>query len=594
MIRFWLAPLALVAVTAHATELRSRAWLENYLRQPVAQGARNARYLALIEGRLDGDWLGLDLNFLENGGADLSRAQTNTIGRLAFCYRTPGLRYYRSPELLKKLRQAYLAVARHIGSDGFIKWPGDTAYFYEAHEQAWRLEPLLAGFIWLGDEFPAAERKVILDALARTAGWLAAHPYNQNNNRGAVWCAITTLCGVYFERPDFLRIVEKHAGPIFDGVLWPDGEVGEHTAQYGGGGPDSNYSYTGWAYVYLYRLFSGCDEMDAKLRNAMRWFAVYNSYRGFPLATGASVRRRQANPGNLQDLLPSLESFSREDPFWARLSENLLEKKEKYLPDFGGHMISPLIWAMLEKGRAAVPGETPGWYGNHVHMYDRPEVQYALISRGYQTGVVFRGRHKEGYYSPLRGIQTFALGEEDPILLHTDTAHSTTRADGIDTAAVDTDEAVLLTGSGDSATQYAVIAERRKTLWTLYAFTPASTIVLYGGASGNIQSEWVFDRAVVSRPSLDRDRRAVRFDGHQARIYWLSGEARLSGETLTVDSPSPVSAFAFSGNDFSFGKRGAGELVFTDRSGTYRLSFANVAGSAGIFHGGPMPLVRLP
>ncbi|MDP3001182.1 MAG: hypothetical protein Q8N47_27110 [Bryobacterales bacterium] len=585
MIVLCLAWLIFAAVDAHAGEPRSRTWLENYVRQPVAQGARNVRYLAFIERRLDDKRLGLDLNFLEHGGADLSRAQTNILGRLAFCYRTPGLRYYRDPRLLDALRQGYLAAARHIGPDGFMKWPGDKAYFYEAHEQAWRLEPLLIGFIWVGGEFPAADREVIAAALGRSADWLSTHPYNQNNNRGAVWCAITTLCGIYFERPDYLRVVEKYAGPILDGVLWADGEAGEHTAQYGGGGPDSNYSYTGWAYVYLYRLFSGRDELDPKLRNAMRWFAVYNSFRAFPLVTGASVRMRQANPGNLQDLAPSLERFSHEDPFWARLAENVLEKKEKYLPEFGGHMISPLIWAMLENGRPANTFPLPDWYVNHVRMYDRTEVQYALISRGYQTGVVFRGRHKEGYYSPLRGLQTFALGREYPILLHTDGAHSTTRADGIDTAAMDTDEAVLL---GD-----AVIAERRGTLWTLYAFTPASAVVLYGGARGAIESEWVFDPAVVSRPSLDRARRAVRFEGRQGRIYWLEGEARLADGMLAVAARPPLNAFAFSGGDFRFLERRDGELIFADRSGRYRLSFGDVLGPRGVLRGGRMPLERV-
>jgi hypothetical protein len=184
--------------------------------------------------------------------------------------------------------------------------------------------------------------------------------------------------------------------------------------------------------------------------------------------------------------------------------------------------------------------------------------------------VVFRGRHKEGYYSPLRGLQTFALGEEYPILLHTDAAHSTTRTDGIDTAAMDTDEAVLLGTS--------VIAERRKNLWTLYCFTPASAVVLYGGARGTLESEWVFDPAVVSRPSLDRQSRSVRFVGRQGRICWLAGEARLSAGMLAVSARPPLNAFAFAGGDFRFLEQREGELIFTDRSGRYRIAFSDIPG----------------
>jgi hypothetical protein len=416
MIRLCLALLALTAVTADAREPRSRAWLENYVRQSVSAGARDARYLTLINRSLDESWLGLDLAALDNGGPNISRAQTNTLGRLAFCYRTPGLRYYRDPQLLEKLRLGYLAAARHIGPDGFIKWPGDADYYWEAHEQSWRLEPLLIGFIWVGAEFPSADRDVIAAALARSAGWIAGHPYNQTNNRGAVWCAIATLCGVYFERPDYLRTVEKYAGPILDGVLWPDGEAGEHTAQYGSGGPDSNYSYTGWAYVYLYRLFSGRDELDPKLRNAMRWFAVYNSFRGFPLVTGASVRRTMANPANLQDLLPSLERFSREDPFWARLAGNVLEKKEKYLPEFGGHLISPPD-LLQEAARqyaggqreqadteqhhhhAEEPAERSHWDDRELARHHQHRPPHRLRQRGEhdRLRVVFRQVHESGY-----------------------------------------------------------------------------------------------------------------------------------------------------------------------------------------------------
>jgi hypothetical protein len=574
--QFILAALLLVlsSSAAQAGEPRSREWLIRYVTQPIPSTPRNQRYLAEINRHLDDKFLGLDLNFLESGGGNQSRAQTNTIGRLAFCYHTPGTRYYRDAQVLDKLRRAYLAVVKHIGPDGFMTWLGDADYFWQAHEQAWRLEPLLLSYIWAGAEFPQPDRALIDAALKRAAAWLLQHPLDQTNNRGAVWCAVATLCGLYFERPDYLAQVERYAGPIMNGVVYQDGEVGEHTRQYGGGGPDSNYSYTGWAYVYLYRLLCGNNEMDGRLLQAMRWFALYNTLRGFPTVTGASVRMRNVNPASLQDILPGLERFSHQEPFFATLAENIFEKTRKYASRFGGHIISPLIWAMLENGVAPRATPLPAWYANHLQLYDRQDVQYALVSRAYQTGVVFRGRLQEGYYSPLRGIQTFAFGDEYPILLHTDTAQSTTVADSIDTAAMDVEKGEVLLTKGPGL---ATIAERHKTLWTLYAFTPASVVVVYGGARGPITSRWVMNRAVVSQPALDASRRCVSFQGRKGRIYYLGGSARLSGEVLEVVADPPLSVFAFSDGSFRFGRQGR-ELDFSDSSGRYRLGLEDMLG----------------
>jgi len=102
----------------------------------------------------------------------------------------------------------------------------------------------------------------------------------------------------------------------------------------------------------------------------------------------------------------------------------------------GTHIISPTIWAMLARG--VEPGPVPAWYTNWTQMYERPNVQYALISRQYQTGITFRARL--GPYRdiseagvPLRGMQTFAYGEEVPIVFHGRNIVSTTRVGEIDT-----------------------------------------------------------------------------------------------------------------------------------------------------------------
>jgi hypothetical protein len=144
-------------------------------------------------------------------------------------------------------------------------------------------------------------------------------------------------------------------------------------------------------------------------------------------------------------------------------------------------------------------------------------------------------------------------------------------------------EVLLTKGSG-----LATIAERRKTLWTLYAFTPASVVVVYGGARGQITSRWVMNRAAVSRPSLDAPARSLSFEGRKGRIYYLAGKARLfsppqqkdAADVLEVISGPPLSAFAFSDGSFRFGRYDQ-DLYFSDSSGRYRLGFAHMLSEDG-------------
>lgn len=573
-------------------EARDRDWLVRYLTQPIASTPRSADYLRLINRELDDTYLGLNLDFLENGGADLSREQTNTIGALAFCYRTPGLKFYRDAALLEKLRVAYLAVARHIDEKGFTKWQGDRDYFYEPHEQAWRLEPLLAGYVWVGEHFPEKDRRTIEAALGRAGQWLYENPIIQTNNRGAVWCAVLTMAGLYFEKPEYLSKVESEADAIMNGVVLDDGEVGEHTRQYGGGGPDANYSYTGFSYVYLYRVMSGKNEMDAKLERAMRWFSAYNTISGFPVATGASVRRHYVDPERQQDILPGLERFSHRDPFFATIASHLLAKREKYKTEFRGHIISPLIWALWERGVAAPTGTPPSWYTNYTALYNRPQVEYTLVSRNYQTGVVSRGRLSEGYYSPLRGVQTFAYGGEYPIILNTDDSGSTMVAGGIDTARENTDETLL-----QEHERLAVLVERRKNLWSVYAFTPDSAVVIHGGVAGPYRTVWAMNRAFVPEPHWNESGRYVKAKGCTARLYPGKGTVRFDAAAghLEVLSESPVSISAFSNDKFQFQESDPRELRFSDGSGSYRVDLEGVLNAEGsIDRSAPMRLHREP
>lgn len=564
-------------------EKRSRDWLIGYVTQKIPRAPRNERYLALFDQSLDETYLGLDLDWLKDGEQEgyFAREQTNIIGRLAFAWHTEGLSFYQDEKVANLLREAYLAVADHVTEDGQFVWPNDKdMYWAGSHEHAWRLEPLLLGAIWADDVFSESERETVGAALRRATDWLIANPCLQDNNRGVVWCAIATLGGLYYDDPKMLDAVTPHAEGILRGVILDDGEIGEHTEQYAGGGPCTNYTYTGLGYVYLYRLFSGDSSLDDLLLQGARWLSIYNTLTGYPLVAGASVRVAKPTP-RLSDGLPFFEWASHSDSFFGRVADHHLTKIETEGGDTGMHIISPLIWSALARGVEA--SACPDWYTNWEALYERPNVAYTLVGRGYQTGVTFRARRgpyrnipEEGV--PLRGLQTFAFDEEIPILFHGRNITSTTRVGEIDTCRRD---AVVspVTKQG----KMSIWVAQWDKLKTIYAFTPMSLVVLHTGVSEQIRTFWSLYETVPDHIALNRNERVVAFSGRQGRVYFLNGNAELYTHTeegeqrwmLDVIVDQGVSVFAFSDASFEFGDVDGLCLKFADGSGTYQLNLVD-------------------
>jgi len=584
---------------------RNRAWLVRYATAAVAETPRNARYLRLI-AQGSNDLCGVDPAWFTEtpqlgGEIYVSRGQTNALGRLAYCYRTPGTPHYRSANALATIRQAFSGVVDHVSRDGKFTWEQlMNSYGYEGqeHEHAWRVEPLIMALIWAGEYLPENEFQATENAVERAAAWLAAHPLLQTNNRGVVWLAVTTLCGIYFERPDWVAAANKHWQTLIPAVVLDDGECGEHTRQYAGGGPDSNYSYTGWGYVYLWHLLTNEREADERLLTAMRWFTAYNTLSGCPTVSGASVRRFYACPGGIQDLLPALEKFSHTEPFFATVAECVLTTKETYHPIFGGHIVSPLIWALLARGVESRPAADPEWYAEFTGLYERPNVQYALVRRAYSTGVTFRGIPRSDTSCGLRGMQTFAWANEYPILLHTDTQCSSTRIvdTDIDTANTDVSEVddrpeVVLARGERGGAQYGelvTITCRRAQLWTVYAYTRAAAVVVHGNnRNGCLLSRWVMNRQFVPKPQLDSSAQVVSFAARQGRVHCLLGQLTLTTNddayVAVVETPGSLAAFGFSDDAFAFEPHDPDtmEICFRDTSGRYRLLLNKVLDDAG-------------
>jgi hypothetical protein len=338
---------------------------------------------------------------------------------------------------------------------------------------------------------------------------------------------------------------------------------------------------------------------------AGHWLTGYNTLSGCGTVPGASARVIVADPRSFADVLPFYEWLSKADPFFGRMAELSLRCIERHRPPaaYGGHLVTPVIWAMLEAGKEGREGDIPPWQLNRTELYGAPQraaVFYAFVSRRYQTGIVFANGVTEGGGRnwPLKGLQTWAWGDEDPILFFTNKMGSSTYADGLDTGRENVDRApggdweVVLAGGARldrRQSELATIAERRKAFWTLYAFTPVSTLVAYGGAKGGITSRWVINNLdFAPLPQVDAARRQVSFQGRKGSLCYFAGEAKttlITGRNPTalfeVTAPPPVNVFGFSDGSLELGTLENEVLTFRDASGRYQLSLKDILGADG-------------
>ena len=181
------------------------------------------------------------------------------------------------------------------------------------------------------------------------------------------------------------------------------------------------------------------------------------------------------------------------------------------------------------------------------------------------------------------------LGDEYPILLHTDTRSSSTQADGIDTAKTNVAkgpngwEVILTKGEyvAKAHAELATIVARENSVDHLRLY-PRLGRVVFGGAKGDVTTRWVMNRCFVSGPQLDAAKGQVTFAGRSGTIHFLHGQPKLTDEpspeepatVFELVTPPPVQVFAFSNGSFRFAGHDAAneELTFRDESGRYRLA----------------------
>jgi hypothetical protein len=239
------------------------------------------------------------------------------------------------------------------------------------------------------------------------------------------------------------------------------------------------------------------------------------------------------------------------------------------------------------------------WFG-------RAPIKYALIRRRYQTGITYMG------WLPMMGLQTWAWGDEPPILHSLHGAASGTQAWGIDTEAKSADHYYYGHGAGLMApavvwrplggSQEGQPDELPFTIWRhskliqMAIFTDVSTVIIHTGETGRRVTRWALNPIEPSAPIIEDG--VVRFENRIGRIYSLKGtpnpeeaigtfreeQKELPVQRLAWEIEDNDSAFAFSNESFEFVKDDLSEkrcLEFKDETGTYRADISTILDEDG-------------
>lgn len=572
---------------------RTSRWLRAYAQTPVDKSALTRRYLRYIESwdrPLSLDDPGLEAD-KQPQAYEISRSGAANLGRKAFLYRTPGSKRHHDAGLLQEILRGLTIFHDRLDDKGrFIFGRGDY-YNLGCHEAVWRLEPIIWARLWLADDLAAKDKRWIDDMIRRASQYLLDQPRLDLSNQGIIWCYGCWLSGLYLNESRYIDAGEQYAEVILRAMIDAKGQVKEAADRYfRGGGPCSNYTYTGWTYVMLYRLLSGRADLDDLLLSALRWSAHYVTQTGLPRAAAASVRIYRPRVA-VADMLHGYAFYAHREPAFQSIIQRLLPECEA-VPR--GHALHPAIWTANATQPVKAPKADPAWLADFEQDYDNPPTQYALITHRYQTGVTMRGLF------PANGLQTFAYGHEPSIIHPTDKIASTIRCKEVDIALQNVDagprgwETHLRRKHphtlGENAARLSSIATRRKHVWECYLFTEASVIYLVGStdAQAPLHGQWVLHESEHAPASIDRGKNRVNFKGRQAKIHYLHGTPKLTAAkdqaVFKLDVRRGPLVIGFGSDDLRLEHldRRKQTLRFTDATGSYLMGYRSILSDDGL------------
>lgn len=548
------------------------------------------------------------------------------LGVHAFCWRSPLSRHHGDPELLRFFSNGidfFTAALREDGSglgalnaagklcriDAQRKLPSETRAQGDDWSHTWCLEGLAYGLALCWDSLDAELRDSAVQRLRRSASSFAASgPSGEYGNQAFVQVLGLYLYTDLLAAPEYARVADAYWEDVFPKVMDRTGQVIEQ------GGPCLHYSFTTMIYAWLASLFREPDDATReRFRLALDWFRHRMTESLVPMAGPSSRQYRHDLPWVTVDLLPLCEWLGESDPMLLRFADRLIarhigrKRADTDVAGAHGHGTSPMMWAMLMSGgdRDPTPEQEAAWDAPFANEYRRTNVsgrpggsgfgalRYALVRNAYQTHFNFTDR------LPFSGIQTWAYGDEPPIVHPTPWCPSTTQARGLDTARMGVSyEAVVEHGDGcngpahtlrrgDNDEGLLVLFARYAWLWRIVAFTTRSTVIVDIGVHTERQTRWTLNGLEPATAHIEDG--TVSFDGRRGRIVMSPGTAvtvqqvacpydDATADCLCYDTDAVLTASALSDVSFRFealGETTTTPVRFADADGQYELSFGN-------------------
>jgi len=570
--------------------------LRSVLRGPITDNDRTRRYQRGIDRSV-----GCALEQVREHAAQGVPAHAPYY--CAFCYQSPLSRWQGNSEILDACAQSLDRWADAALADDLPD--------LRSWDHTWTFEGIAHSTVWLEDSLPQKLREKLHDAFIK-----AGAIFTTRERMGTVGNQCMSgilgdfLYGCLLNNEDYLALSWQRFSEYAPKVIMENGQVNE---QYG---PCPNYSSGAFYFTFQYFLLAGVEEFEERIIRALQWFREMHT-ESLYLFPGPSSRKYYGRWMVHLPLhcFPGLEFGAQGQPmfhtFRDRYEELAGERSREHISAIDTMSI------LLNRGEdtAPTPEQADDWNRPRLDFYEpcwfgRGPIKYALIRRQYQTAICFSG------WLPLIGLQTWAWGDEPPIIHPLHGAPSTTQAWALDTAAHPADRLSYYEGAGclaadvvwrdDGSSQQGLPDEppfvvwRHRTMRQLAIFTDVSTVLIHTGFRENRVTRWALNPLEPAEPIFDADG-IVRFEDRVGRMISLAGEPEVTKaqgtfpeireertvRMLTYEIDGSDTAFAFSNDSFEFRKNDLGRtglLEFRDETGLYRADVSDLADERGQLH----------
>ncbi len=472
--------------------------------------------------RPDESWRNRDRNERKTIAGDsrytwaYTRGRTSSayLGAMAVAWSLKSSRYYQNRDVVRVFRQGLKSFCAAQDESGeFIFSPIRYSTCYGTHEMAWRLNPLLTGYVLMRSVFDSDDSRTFEDMLWRGAQFLLNKECNHRNNRGTVWTSVIATCAAIFENVEMMQAARNMWAYVSRDVHVGKGEIRE------GAAPDSNYSAVSLDFTLQYQLIAQDPEVEETIRNAVLWIIKQYDPNGIPYE-GISTRKEKYTGDKLTEILPAIEYCAQNDSALQGLAQCFMNTVKDFPPDvFLRH--GAWRWAKATEWCADPPFAPlhrwePEIYWGHAAIY-------VPVRREYQTQITLRGR------LPAKGIQNWTAGTARPLVSAYRGGFSRLEAWGFDSSAIDVrDERDYQLVSPANPNDPAILIYRQGVWRTLLIMTQKSSGLVWIGPPGHWRLSWCIAKEWGDAPVCNREQ--VQVPLSSARLVLPNGNLQLSEE----------------------------------------------------------------